>query len=83
MSSAALLRSMRSSMRRKTPASPALALSRVRSSRMKLMMPEMISATAMARSPRMGVTTWMSSHTSARRATRSPVYIASPRIPPR
>jgi hypothetical protein len=64
---------MRSSMRRKTPESPALALSRVRSKTMKLIAPEMTSATAIARSPRMGVTTWMSSHTAARRATRRPV----------
>jgi hypothetical protein len=40
---------------------------------MKLMTPEITSATAMASRPRMGVTTWISSQTPASRAIRRPV----------
>jgi hypothetical protein len=40
---------------------------------MKLMTPEITRATAMARSPRIGVTTWMTSQTPARSATRMAV----------
>jgi hypothetical protein len=40
---------------------------------MKLMIPEMTRATATASRPRIGVTTWMSNHTAARRASLRPV----------
>jgi hypothetical protein len=64
---------MRSSIPRKTRDRPTLARSLDRSSRMKLIAPEITSATARARSPLMGVTTWMRSQTAASSATRRAV----------
>lgn len=64
---------MRSLIRPKTPESPALAWSLDLSSTMKLTIPEMTSATAMARSPLIGVTTWMISQTASSKASLSPV----------
>jgi hypothetical protein len=60
-------------MRRKTRARPALALLRDRSRRMKLIRPEITSATAAARSPRRGVSNWMNSQTAASRPNRKAV----------
>jgi hypothetical protein len=64
---------MRSLIRRKIPHTEALALSRLRSRRKKPTTPDTTIATAIANSPRHGVTSCTMSQAARNRATRNPV----------